>query len=374
MNRVRILSVFVALIALAATLAACGGGGSDDPQSVVEEATLKGVESGKLNLAVDVNVQGKKGGKVDVALSGPFQSESEAEYPELDLAFSSKGSLGGKDLNREGGFTLLGNKAYVAYEGTEYEVDSTTFNFVKSILKQQSGEQGKSSEISACKEAVSELEISDFVENLKSDGSAGVGGTSTTKVSGDLDATSAIEAFSTLIEDPKCSEQLSAAGPLPSAAELDKAKSTVQDSLKSAHVDLYVGDDHIVRRIVAQATIEPPKSSKSGAKKVELDLDLTLTGVNEEQTIAAPSNSKPLSDLFLKLGINPIELLGALQNGGSEGLGSLLEGLSEAGGKSGGGGSSGGGGNSGGGQQSYYECLGEAHTPVDIQNCTGLLQ
>lgn len=375
MNRVRILTVFVALIALSAALAACGGGGSDDPQTVVEEATLKGIESGKINLAVDANVEGEKGGKVDVALSGPFQSESEAEYPELDLAFSSKGSLGGKDLNREGGITLLGSKAYVAYEGTEYEVDSTTFNFVKSMLKQQSGEKGKSSEIAACQEAVGDLELSDFVENLKSSGSAEVGGTSTTKVSGNLDATSAIEAFSSLIEDPKCSEQLSAAGPLPSAAELDKAKSTVQDSLKSAHVDLYVGDDHIVRRIVAQATIEPPKSSKSGAKKVELDLDLTLTGVNEEQTIAAPSNSKPLSDLFLKLGINPIELLGAFQNGGSEGIGSLLEGLSEAGGnEAGSGGSSGGGGNSGGGQQSYYECLGEAQTPVDIQNCTGLLQ
>lgn len=366
------LSVFVALVALSAALAACGGGSSDDPQTVVEEATLKGVESGELNLAVDVNVEGKKGGKVDVALSGPFQSESEAEYPELDLAFSAKGSLGGKDLNREGGLTLLGNKAYVAYEGTEYEVDSTTFNFVKSTLKQQGGGQGKSSEISACQEAAGEFEISDFVENLKSAGSAEVGGTSTTKVSGDLDATSAIEAVSALIEDPKCSEQLSAAGPLPSAAELDKAKSTVQDSLKSAHVDLYVGDDHIVRRIVAQATIEPPKSSKSGAKRVELDLDLTLTGVNEEQTISAPASSKPLSDLFLKLGVNPIELLGAFQNGGSEGLGSLLEGLTEAGGSNGGGSS--GGGSSGGGQQSYYECLGEAHTPVDIQNCTGQLQ
>lgn len=374
MNRARTLSVFIALIALAATLAACGGGGSDDPQSVAEEATLKGIESGKINLAVAVNVQGEKGGKVNVSLSGPFQSESEAEYPELDLAFSANGSLGGKDLNREGGVTLLGNKAYVAYEGTEYEVDSTTFNFVKSMLKQQSGEKGKSSEITACKEAASELELSDFVENLKSDGSAEVGGTSTTKLSGDLDATAAVEAFSTLIEDPACSEQLNAAGPLPSAAELDKAKSTVQDSLKSAHVELYVGDDHIVRRIVAQATIEPPKSSKSGAKKVELDLDLTLTGVNEEQTISVPGNAKPLSDLFLKLGINPIELLGAFQNGGgSEGLGSLLEGLSEAGGN-GGSGSGGGGGKSGGGQQSYYECLGEAHTPVDIQNCTGLLQ
>jgi hypothetical protein len=373
LNRVRILSVFIALIALSAALAACGGGSSDDPETVVEEATLKGIESGKLNLAVAVNVQGEKGGKVNVSLSGPFQSESEAEYPELDLAFSAKGSLGGKDLNREGGFTLLGNKAYVAYEGTEYEVDSSTFNYVKSILKQQSG--GESNEISACQEAASELELSDFVENLKSDGSAEVGGTSTTKVSGDLDATSAIEAVSTLIEDPTCSEQLSAAGPLPSAAELDKAKGTVQDSLKSAHVDLYVGDDHIVRRITAQATVEPPKSSKTGAKRVELDLDMTLTGVNEGQTISAPGNAKPLSDLFLKLGINPLELLGAFQNGGSQGLGSLFEGLSEAGGNAGGGGSGGGSGNSGGGgQQSYYQCLGEARTPVDIQNCTGLLQ
>lgn len=374
MSRVRTLSVFVALVALTAAFAACGGGGSDDPQTVVEEATLQGVESGKINLAVDVNVQGEKGGKVDVNLSGPFQSESGAEYPELDLAFSSKGSLGGKDLNREGGVTLLGNKAYVGYEGTEYEVDSTTFNFVKSMLKEQGGGQGKSSEIAACKEAASELELSDLVENLKSDGSAEVGGTSTTKISGNLNASGAVEAVSKLVEDPTCSEQLSAAGPLPSAAELDKAKGTVQDSLKSAHVDLYVGDDHIVRRISVQATIEPPKSSKAGAKRVELDLDLTLTGVNEEQTISAPSSSKPLSDLFLKLGINPIELLGAFQNGGSEGLGSLLEGLDEAGGSGGGGGSAGGGGSSGSGQQSYYECLGEAHTPVDIQNCTGLLQ
>jgi len=370
LSRAHILSVFAVLIALSATLAACGGGNSDDPQAVVEEATLKGIESGKVDLTVDANVKGKKSGKVDANLSGAFQSESEAEYPELDLAFSSRGSLGGKDLNREGGLTLLGNKAYVAYEGTEYEVDSTTFNFVKSMLKQQGGEQGKSSEITACQEAVGDLELSDFVENLKSDGSAEVGGTSTTKVSGDVDASGAIEAVSKLIEDPTCSEQLRAAGPLPSAAELDKAKSTVKDSLKSAHVDLYVGDDHIVRRITAQATIEPPNSSKSGAKRVELDLDLTLTGVNEEQTISAPANSKPLSDLFLKLGINPIELLGALQNGGSEGLGGLLESLSEAGG-----GSGGGDGNSGGGsQQSFYECLGEAHTAVDIQNCRGQLQ
>ena len=372
MSRVRIFSVFVALVALASVLAACGSGGSDDPRSVVDEATLQGVESGNLDLAVDVDVEGEKGGAVAAKLSGPFQSEEGAELPELDLAFSAKGTMNGKKLDREGGFTLLGNKAYVAYEGSEYEVDSTTFNFVKSMAKQQGG--GGSNGIGACREAAGDLELADLVENLEDGGSADVGGTSTTKVSGDLDAPAAVEAFSKLIEDPACGEQLKASGSLPSAAELEKAESTVRDSVKSAHVDLYVGDDHIVRRISAEATIEPRQGSKDGAKRVELDLDLTLTGVNEEQTISAPSSAKPLSALFLKLGINPIELLDAFQNGGgASGLGGLLEGLGDVGGGSSGGG--GGGGNSGGGgQESYYECLGDANTPVDIQDCTGLLQ
>jgi hypothetical protein len=363
----RIFSVFVALIAFAAVLAACGGGGSDDPQSIIDEATLQGIESGDLDLAVDVGVVGKKGGDLEISLSGPFQSDGESELPDLDISLAAAGSIGGEKIDREGGLTLLGNKAYVGYEGDEYEVDRTTFDFVRSLLKQQTG--GQSGETSTCQDAVSGLELGDFAENLKEESGVDVGGTSTTKVSGDLNATGAVEAVSELIDDPACSEQLNGAGPLPSVAELDKAKSTVKDSVKSAHVELYVGDDHIVRRITAKATIEPPPSADASAKRVDLDLDLTLTGVNEDQEIAAPTGSKPLSDLFIKLGINPIELLDAFQGGsGAQGLGGLLEGLNEIGG-----GSSGGGG-SGGGQQSYYECLGEAHTPVDIQNCTGLLQ
>ena len=114
MSRARTLSLFVALVALTAALAACGGGGgSDDPQAVVDEATLEGIESGKIDLSLGVDVKGEKSGSVDVGLSGLFQSESEAELPELDLSFSSKGALGGEKLDREGGFTLLGNKAYI---------------------------------------------------------------------------------------------------------------------------------------------------------------------------------------------------------------------------------------------------------------------
>ena len=82
---------------------------------------------------------------------------------------------------------MLGNKAYVGYEGTEYAVDSTTFGFAKSLLEQQGGGQGQSSEIAACRDAAGDLNLADFVDGLKDEGSAEVGGTSTTKVSGNLD-------------------------------------------------------------------------------------------------------------------------------------------------------------------------------------------
>jgi hypothetical protein len=333
LSRVRILTLFTALIALTATLSACGGGGSDDPQSVVDEATLQGIESADLDLELDLDVQGKKGGPLAIEMSGPFQSEEDAELPEVAITATAKGKVDGEAVDFDAGFTLLdGNKAYIGYEGTEYAVDSTTFNFVKSMAKQQGGGD-QSSELTVCQEAAAELKVSDFIEEVKGGESVDVGGTSTTKVSGDLNASGALDAFDELLEEPACREQLEAAGSAPSPAELDSARNTVGEAIKSAQVDLYVGDDDIVRRLVVKAVIEPADDSKSkGVEKVDLDLDLTLTGVNEEQTISAPSQTKPLSALFLKLGINPIELLGALNGQGAGGISGLLEGLDSLGG------------------------------------------
>jgi hypothetical protein len=332
LSRVRILTLLIALIALTATLAACGGGGSDDPQSVVDDATLQGVESANLGLTLDLDIEGRKDGQLAIEVSGPFQSEEGAELPELDIAATAKGSARGKPVDVDAGFTLLdGNKAFVGYEGTEYAVDSTTFNFVKSMAKQQGG--GGSSELTVCQEAAAELQVSDFIEDVKGGESVEVDGTETTKVSGELNAAGALDAFDELLEEPACREQLEAAGSAPSPAELDSLRSTVGDAIKSAHVDLYVGGDDIVRRLAVKALIEPADESESkGVEKVDLDLDLNLSGVNEEQTITAPSQTKPLSALFLELGINPIELLGLLNGQGAGGIGGLLEGLDSLGG------------------------------------------
>jgi hypothetical protein len=336
MSRTRFLAALALLAALSAVLVACGGGGdksSESPQTVLDEATLQGIESGNLDLSLDLSAPGKEGGKVNVSLSGPFQGEGKGSLPQLSMTAKAKGDYNGKKIDFDGGLTLLPNSAYVQYEGTQYEVDPTTFSFVEQALTQAQREGGAetgSAGAAACQEEFGKLKVADFLEEGKNEGGADVDGTSTTKVSGELNVSGAIDSVLEVVESGACRSQLAAAGPLPSQPEIEKAEEEVSSSVKGAHVDVYVGDDNIVRQISAQLAVEP-KNGGSGPKSVEVGLDLKLSGVNEQQKISAPENAKPLSKLFLKLGVNPIELLGLLQGEeGGESLGQLFEGLGEA--------------------------------------------
>jgi hypothetical protein len=374
LSRFRTFALLAALVALAATLAACGSSSSSDenPQQVVENATLEGVESGNIDLSVAIKSTGEEAGDVDVSLSGPFQSKGGTQaLPELALTAKANGSAEGENIDFEGGLTVLPDRAFVNYTGTEYEVDPTTFGFVKSSFEQAqqgSGEESGNADLGACQEAAAGMKFADFVENMKNEGSADVDGTSTTKVSGDVNVAGAIDALITLSDNPACSSQLEAAGPLP-IDELEEAKGEVTSAVKTAHAEIYVGDDDIVRKVSAELKIEP----KDSRETVAVDLELTLTGVNEEQEIAAPANAKPLEGLFNELDVNPLELLEVAQGeGGFEGLlEGLLEGATGGDSSAGGGGSASGGGG-GASQQDYLNCLKDASTPADLQKCAGL--
>jgi hypothetical protein len=368
LSRIRLFVLFATSAVLAAAFVACGGSASssEDPQKVIENATLEGVQSGELDLSLDIKSEGEKGGDIKASLSGPFQAGGKGSLPQFAVDVKADGTVAGEKVNFEGGLTLLSDRAYVNYKGTEYEVDPTTFGFVKSGFE-QAQQQGskKSGSPTACQEAATGLKVGDFVDNLTSEGSADVGGTTTTKVSGELNASGAIDQIIKLTENPACSAQLEAAGPLP-LGELEKVRGEVSSALKKAHVDVYVGEDNIIRKIAAELTVEPKGNSR---EKVEIEFELSIGGVNEDQTISAPSGAKPLELLFQKLGVNPLELLEAGSGGD---IGGLLEGLT--GGSSSGSGAEAPGSSSGGNQQQYAECLEGAETPTDLQHCASVLQ
>lgn len=334
MSRHRILNALTAAVVLTAmtvALAACGGGSEsaksgESPRAVLDEATLRGIDSADVELTLKADAPGREGGNLDVSLSGPFQGEGKSELPQLDMTFEAKGTVEGEPVDSEGGVVVLPNSAYVNYDGTEYEVDPATFGFFESALQEAQREGGSEagSAGGGCQEELGKLKVGEFLEGgVVNEGSADVEGTTTTKISGDLDVATAIDSLLEVAESPACETQVAAAGPLPSNSEIDEAKEEVKRSLESADVDVYVGDDNIVRQVSARLQIEP-KNGGEGPKSAEVSFDLKLKGVNEEQEFSAPEDAEPLSKLFAKLGINPIELFATLQGEG-EGLNELLE-------------------------------------------------
>lgn len=377
MSRKRAFALLAAFAALAALLSACGGGGggSDDPQKVIEQATFEGVESGTVDLTMNVKAEGEHGGNMKIDLSGPFQSTGKKSLPELAMQVKANGDANGEKVNFEGGLTVLGDRAYVGFDGKNYEVDPTTFGFIKSGFEEagQEGEKESSgAERTACQKAATSMNLEEFVDNLENGGGEDVDGVKTTKLSGDLDPKGAVDAIIQLAETPACSSQLEAAGAFP-LEELKAMKSEITGAVKKAHADIYVGeDDHIVRKVAADLTVEP----KGSGEKAEIEFDFTLGEVNEQQTIKAPANAEPLEKLFGQLGVNPLELLGMMQGGGTEDLGGLLEGIT------GGEASSSGAPEAAeeieipsvGESKEFTECLKEAKSASDVQECAKLME
>ena len=290
------------------------------------------------------------------------------------MTAKASGTAKGEDIDFEGGLTLLSDRAYVNYKGTEYEVDPTTFGFVKSGFEQaqqQGGSEANAGDVTACQEAASGLKVASFVDNLTNEGSADVDGTSTTKVSGDLNTAGAVDAIIKLTENPACSAQLEAAGPLP-LGELEKAKGELTSAVKMAHVDVYVGDDNIIRKVAAELTIEPKGSSN---EKVEVEFEMTLSERQRRTEDLGPLRREAARRPVPAARRQPDRTARSRQRrrcrhrrAARRGHGrQLLLGrrifVRRLGGS---GGSS--------GQQAYYNCLKGAETPADLQNCASLLQ
>lgn len=397
MSRLRSAVPPLSLAALISVLlVACGGGGESDaePREVLASATVQGVESGKFDITMEIRSKGDTAGESTVQIAGAFQEKAGSQLPLLDLTMSVQGEAEGEELDFEGGLTLLADRAFVGLNGTEYEVDAATFGYVKSSIEQGFDLPRAGGGEGACADALSEADLEALLGSATNAGGAEVDGQETTKISGDLDLEGLIGVLDQLKEDPACAKELESAGGMP-LGEIEKQFEELTGFAETVDVDVYVGENGIVRRLTAAIVAK----EKSGGT-IEIDVDATLTDVNETQEISAPSSSRPLEELLQTLDVNPLELLegseegfeslfdalldGAIQQGGSGGGdsgggsgGDGSEGGGSGGGGSGGGGSEGGGSGGGGSeggfdlseQREYLECLGEAESAADLQDC-----
>ena len=355
-------AVLLALLtALSLGVAACGGG--DSASSSTDVDTLlkdtfsskdKKITSGQLNLSLRVDAKNAQGvnGPITVAVKGPFQSQGKGKLPKFKIDFAFEGA--GQSI--KAGLTSTGEKGFVNFQGSDYAVSDQVFRQFKAGYE-QAQKQGKSQNQSL---ASLGLNPRDWLTNAKNEGDAKVGDDDTIKITGGVDVAKLLDDVNRALQKTR---QLGVQGASGLPSQLTAAqKKQITDAVKHPTVEIYTGkDDKILRRMVIALGVVAPKSSSSSGGSADLKFDLSLSDLNNDQTISEPSNAKPFDQLVSKFG-------------GLGGLGGLGSGSSGSGssGSSGGGSSSGSSNNAN--LEKYSKCVRDAGSDTaKAQKCASLL-
>jgi hypothetical protein len=356
-HRTRALILIAAALAVSLVVAACGdddGGGGEDPQQVLEATfnNQQSIDSGSFDLNLKVEAEGDQGGTFDGSLGGPFQSQ-EGRFPQFDLTADIKLDSSAQDFSGSAGLTSTGEGAFVNFQDTDYQVPQELFDQFTTTyerLQQQSQDQQGNDLLQSLG-----IDPTNWLTDLSNEGTEDVDGTETVHISGQADVPALVEDIKKIAQNaPNVGGQL----PADQLDQLDQLTSII----KSAEFDIYSGEsDDLLRRLDANLDLDPPPGTAGAPESVTLELSLTLSDVNEPQTISAPANAQPLANLLQQFGIDPSQLGGALRGGLGAGGALPQSGGSQAA-------------PSGDASQAYLQCLQQAQGSEALARCAELLQ
>jgi hypothetical protein len=308
----RFLLLFVAPL----LVAGCGGssGGGDASTSQLLKDTFSGgktVKSGKLDVSLGFEAKGLPTltGPVALKLSGPFESQGAGKLPKFDFDLAL--AAGGQTV--QAGAVSLGDSGFLKFGGRAYTVDKALFDQFKTGYE-KSQAQAKGKEAGPSFSALG-VDPARWLKDARKVGKADVGGTATFHITSGVDVPRFLADVNKLLSKAKnlggSTTQSVPQGLSPTV------QSIIERSVKSAQVDVYTGEsDHTLRRLALNVSLVVPKDaqkSAGGLQSGELRFDLQIADLNADQTINAPANPRPLSDLQ--------QALGVLQGGGSTGAG-----------------------------------------------------
>lgn len=355
MHRLRALLLLSLSLVAALVVAACGGdsGGGEDPQQVLDATFTndQSVSSGNIDISVNVDAQGgDNAGNFEASLSGPFQGGENGSVPKFDLTAEAKLDSSAQNFSGDAGLISTGDKAYVNFQDTDYEVPAEAFSQFADSFSQAQQQTDAQQDNNKNFLATIGIDPSNWLTDLSNEGNEDVDGTETIHISGQADVPKLVADLKKVIEQvPQAADQVTPQ----QLSQFDQ----VGNLIKSADFDIYTGaDDDILRKLDANIQVDPPDTSGTPSS-VDVGFSVSFSAVNEPQTITAPTSAQPLSTLLQQFGVDPSQLgaIGAAAGGGSTG------------------GSAVGGGGGSAASQAYLECLGAAQGQAAIDQCAALL-
>lgn len=286
---------FVALLLVAIaglTLAACGsddkggstgGGDTADARTLLREtfSGTKDIRSGRLALTLRLAESG--GENVVVGLSGPFAQQGDDAYPKFDIALDAR-------LGSQGSFTAgivsTSDRLFVELEGNAFEIPAQYLDMAR-----QQGSEGR-------RFSLPDIDPQSWVDNPEVVGQEDVGGVQTEHISADVNLTALLDSVDDLLAElDRQGLGNATGGQLPTSLPAE-TRAEIEAAVKDPRVDIWTGsDDKTLRKLELNVGIQP-RDERPGTASLVLE----LTGLNEEQTIEAPQNVRPFSELLNSLG------------------------------------------------------------------------
>ena len=200
MIRIRALIVLALAATAALALAACGGddGGDEDPKAVLE-ATFdneQSLDSGVIDLGFDLQ-HGRRAGRGDVGHAQWAFQDEEGSFSTFDVEADASFEGAGQSFSGSGGLVSTGDRAFVNFQGTDYEVPQDAFRqFSRTFARlQEQNQQDQGAQAEGTQQLV------DSFTDLSNEGNEDVDGTETTHVSGELDISKFTDSVRTQIEE-----------------------------------------------------------------------------------------------------------------------------------------------------------------------------
>lgn len=333
--------LLAAALAAVLVVAGCGGGGDSDadPEEVLDKALTgdAGVDSGVLELSLDVASSGGQEGSITASLQGPFQSNGAGALPSVDFDADASIDSGGSGFDFEGGLTLTPDGAYVGFDGQEYQLDDSTFQALAASYEQSAAAQDEDEAQGSLEQFG--IDPRSWVTDLTNEGIEDVDGTETVHVSGTADVPELVADLSEVAERTGQAQQLDPA-----------ALAGLEDTVSAATIDVYAAtDDDSLRKIDIGLTLSDPRG---GPGEVSVTLSIGISDPGSEQEITAPSDAVPLDDLLSQIPGGADALGLGLGGGGASGTPSSP--ASKA-------------------AEDYYDCVAEAEDAAAVDACASQL-
>jgi hypothetical protein len=196
-----------------------------------------------------------------VSVSGAFESTGPREMPKADVQVS----VDVPGFDGRGGFVTTGERAWITRGNVGYALPQEAWSKIVAAREKGAAPTADAPKL--------DVDPSSWLRNVKSEGTEQIDGVQVTHVSADVNSARAIA---------DVVKAMDGTGQLPKNAESMLAK-----QIDDGHIDAWVGSDRILRRASLELS-----GKGSGGGRVDMDLDVQLSRVNQPQQIERPAKVK----------------------------------------------------------------------------------